>query len=385
MSSRRRPLRRVATLILAVSLTAAAFASPASAALANVDIGGGVTPAVAPDGHGSGATPTQVSPGKVAGFHIWVQNRDAANLNTFFMRAVTTATPLGAYWSRNGGDPQSCTNSSTDGLLCTFGALNSGDVLLITAAFTLPTGTSSSTANCKTADGAGVFPSGATSWRCVDFQFASGTGFVPGKNKSRGDLYHWYDFVATDGGPDKGATFPFCDLQANPTCTGSVLSVSNDAATRNNVQSTTVTAPNVEDVFNTAYGKTGLAVADNLGPDFDCADSGNLPSCTSHQTTGNNAFVGQWSLVDVNSEQPFGADDFVIATLTMFGVNPNSIDGVVHLWFNGSAWINDPIVDRCASAEGPGPDQDECFWVAGSGQMTTVTVWMHNNGRIRTF
>jgi hypothetical protein len=371
MSSRRRPLRRIAVIIVAASLAAATFASPTFAALANVNIGGGAV-----GDHVSGATPPQVSPGNVAGFHLWVRNEDSANLNTFFMKAVTSATPLGAYWSRNGGPTQSCTTS--DGLQCTFGTLSSGDVLLITAAFRLPTGTSTSLTNCLP-DGstAGVAPTG-TSWRCVDFQFASGSGFVPGKNKSRGDLYHWYDFVRTDGGQDKGATFPFCDPSASA-CDDSLLTVFNtQGASKNNVQSTELTAP--AGAFNPAYGTTGLAVADNFP--FDCPPG--LTDCASHQTTGNNAFVGQWSQVDVNSEQPFG-DDFIKVTLTMYGVNPNSIDGVVHLWFDGTDWHEDTITDRCDSASGPGPDQDECFWATGSGQNAIVSVWIHNNGSIRTF
>jgi hypothetical protein len=387
MSNRRRPHRQVAVLILAASLVAATFASPAFAALANIDIGGGVTPGIAPAGHNSGATPPQVSPGKVAGFHLWVKNRDAANLNTFFMKAVTSATFVGAYWSRNGGDPVACIPA--DGALCSFGALNSGDELNITAAFTLPPGTTAVEDNCLKPNEGGVGHTG-TSWVCVDFQFASESGFVLPKpkkgNNSRGDLYHWHDSVATDVGPDKGATFPFCDLQGNPTCAGSVLSVSNNAATRNNVQSTKVTAPNVEDVFNTAYGKTGLAVADNLGPDFDCEDSGNLPTCTSHQTTGNDAFVGQWSLIDVNSDLNLDPA-YIIVVLSMYGVNPNSIDGVVHAWFDATdeIWKERTVNDPCDTVAGPGPEQDECFWVAGSGQVTTVTIWMHNNGRARTF
>lgn len=383
MSTRRRPLRLVATLILAASLAAATFASPALGALANIDIGGGTVV----DSHLRAATPPQVSPGNVAGFYLWIRNEDSAKLNTFFMKAVTTATPLGAYWSREGEEGlHSC--STTDGLQCTFGALESGDVLRITAAFTMPSGTSQNTVNCKPSTGAGFGPTTEASWRCVDFQFASGSGFVPGKNKSRGDLYHWYDFAATDTGADRGAQFPFCDLSATePDCDADLLTVFNTTgATRNNVQSTKVTAPDTidDDVFNSAYGTTGLAVADNFP--FSCADANSLPSCTTHETSGANGFVGQWSQVDVNSEQTFDGE-FIRIDISMYGVNPNSIDGVVHLWQDaGGVWHERTISDECPSADGPAEGQTtECFWVSGSGQVANVSIWTFNNGRARTF
>jgi hypothetical protein len=357
------------------------LASTAVAAIADIKVGGGPTvgdPLRA-------ATPTQVSPGNVAGYYLWIRNDDPANLSTFFMKAMTDSTPVGAYWSRN-GETTTHTCGTGDPLVCDFGALNSGDEIQITAAFeAVP-----STQHClpainPPANSGGFAPTTETSYACVDFQFGANSGFVEekGKNKSRGDAYHWFDFAATDTGADRGATFPFCDLQADPTCTGSVLSVSNNAATRNNVQSTKVTAPAVDEVFNTAYGKTGLAVADNLGPDFDCADIGNLPTCTSHEANGNDAFVGQWSRVDVNSEQPLDPE-YIIVELQMYGVNPNSIEGVVHAWF-AVTWQERTVNDECDSASGPGPDQDECFWVSTTGQITTGTVWLHNNGSIRTF
>jgi hypothetical protein len=382
MSYRRRPHRQVAVLILAASLVAATFASPAAAALATVDFGGGVTPGIAPAGHSTGATPQQVSPGKVAGFHIWVLNRDTAKLNTFYMRAVSTAAPLGAYWSRNGGAPQPCSITS-DGLGCTFGALESGDVLNITAAFTLPPGTSTSDPNCAKVGEPGVVPTGG-SWRCVDFQFASGSGFVPGKNKSRGDLYHWKDFVRTDTLADEAAQFPFCDLSDDPLdCDSSLLTINNGTnVNKNNVQTTELTAP--DDAFDSVFGTTGLAVADNTG--LTCPSGTTL--CAGHQgTTGNNGFQGQWSKIDVNSETLY-PDAFIKVTLMMYGVSPNSVDGVIHLWQTSvqpEIWDEIDITADCASAAEPPANDPECIWVTGSGNVTTVIVWLHNNGRARTF
>jgi hypothetical protein len=355
------------------------LASTAVAATANVDIGGGSVV----NFDARAATPTQVSPGNVAGFYLWIQNDDPANLSSFFMKAFTASTPLGAYWSRNGESAKHGCDTS-NGLVCAFGALNSGDEILITAAFYA----NSSTANCMPdqlpANSGGFEPTDEDSFACVDFQFGADSGFVEGKgkNKSRGDAYHWYDFVATDTTSDQAAQFPFCDLSETPLdCETDLLTISNGTgANRNNVQSTALTAP--AGAFNSAHATTGLAVADNFP--FSCPTG--IATCTAHETTGSKGFVGQWSQADVNSEQTFG-DAFIRVDLAIYGVNPNSIDGVVHLWESApGVWQERTISDECPSAAGPDEGQtSECFWASGSGQVANVSIWMHNNGSIRTF
>jgi hypothetical protein len=387
MSERRRPLRLVFTLVLSMSLIGAMLASNAIAATANIHIGGGITP-----GTGArAATPTQVSPGNVAGFYLWIRNDDPANLSSFFMKAFADAgvSPLGAYWSRNGETPPHPCDTS-NGLMCSFGALNSGDVIRITAAFRLPTATGQNHDHCLPSgspDGFG--PTGESSWRCIHFQFGANSGFVEnkGKNKSRGDAYHWYDYAATDTGTDRGAQFPFCQDPANPTtaCTDLLTVFNTQTANRQNVQATQVIAP--EGAFNTEFGKSGIAVAD--GAPFVCPsgivkENPGDADCISHQgTTGSNKFEGQASDVSVNSEQTFG-DDLVHITITMYGVNPNSIDGLVHIWQIGDTWFQRDVTTRCPSAAGP-TDATECFWVSGSGQAAVVDVWARNNGKWGNF
>jgi hypothetical protein len=380
MSERRRPLRLVFTLVLSTSLIGAMLASSAIAKTAAIDIGGGVIV----DTHARAATPTQVSPNKVAGFYLWIRNEDPANLSSFFMKAFTDATPLGAYWSRNGGGPNGCDTSS--GLMCSFGALNSGDEILITAAFTVP---ASSTEHCLILDRPGFSPPDGVPHVCVHFQFGANSGFVEdkGKNKSRGDAYHWYDYVTTDTGADRGATFPFCQDPAHPTpeCNARLTVFNTETASRQNPQATKVIAP--AGAFNSFYGSTGLAVAD--GSAFSCPsgivkENPEDADCSSHQgTTGSNKFEGQASDVSVNSEQTFG-NDFVHITITMYGVNSNSIDGLVHIWQIGDTWFQRDVTTRCPTAAGP-TDMNECFWAAGSGQSAVVDVWARNNGKWGNF
>ena len=52
----------------------------------------------------------------------------------------------------------------------------------------------------------------------------------------------------------------------------------------------------------------------------------------------------------------------------MYGVNPNSVDGVIHLWFNGTAWQEEIIGTKCFDANGPSSQvPGPCFWASGIG------------------
>jgi hypothetical protein len=376
--------QRISTLLTTASLlltmTAVSVALPAStlAALANVNSSGGTVPGTT----ARAATPAQVSPGNVAGFYLWVRNDDTANLNTFSLTAKSNATPLGAYWKRPADTGY--TNCTTSGdLKCNFGTLNSGDVLLIVAAFVVPGTPSTSNANCKPSGGNGFGPTTEASWVCADFQFNSGSGNVPGKNKSRGDAYHFYDYAATDVGIDAGAGFPFCNKATpNVACDAGLLTVFNAGhASRTDIQTTKLTAP--DGAFNSLHGTTGLAVRDNFA--FACPAISGTATCASHEGTGAGGFLGQWSDVDVNSEQSFGTD-FIRIDLQMYGVNANSVDGVIHLWSDGTLWHEEVIGTKCPGSSGPATGQTTpCFWASGSGNVADVSIWTHNNGNFRTF
>ena len=70
----------------------------------------------------------------------------------------------------------------------------------------------------------------------------------------------------------------------------------------------------------------------------------------------------------------------------MYGVNANSIDGVVHIYTldGGVTWFQETITDKCP--DGPAADQtSSCFSATGSGKLADVTIWTHNNGNFKTF
>jgi hypothetical protein len=384
MVTRGRTLRAVAAIVIATALLASSFASTL-AAVANVGIGGGWDTHFFNTTGVSGATPTKVSPEKVAGFYLSAKNNDSANLSSFFLTATTKATPLGAFWSHSTTGPWTACDVSS-GLKCTFGAFNSGDSVYIEAAFTLPAGTSTSTTNCLTdpgrktqpANSYGVNPHDAASWVCFDFQFGANSGFVTGKNNSRGDAYHWFDFVGTDTGQDSAAQFPFCDLSAQPVdCNPALLSL-NDTKTnfgKNNPQWTQVTAPT--GAFNSLHASTAIGVADNVGSP--CTGLSTDPTQCSI------AFLGQWSKVDVNDGGNF-SPDFIQIDIGVYGVGVNKISSVYHFYTDPDTGdLTVEVLGKCGTSAGPSADNPpvSCFWATSlGGNASQVTVWTHFNGKL---
>ena len=376
MFTRGRSARAVAALFIATALLASSFASTLGA-VANVGVGGGWDTALANGAGVTGATPDKVSPGKIAGFYLFAKNNDSANLSSFFLTASTVATPKGAFWSHSTTGPWTACDVS-NGLKCTFGAFNAGDAVYVLAAFTLPSTTSTSTTNCLTdphrqkqpANSYGVDPTSA-SWVCFDFQFGASSGFVPGKNNSRGDAYHWFDFVGTDTGQDSAAQFPFCDLSAQPVDCDEALLALNDSKTnfgKNNPQWTSVLAPS--GAFNSLHASSGIGVADNVtspctgGPDDpdECAIT----------------FLGQWSQVDVNDAQDF-SPDYVRIDIGVYGVSVNKISAVYHFYFDDGA-LTVEVLGKCPTSAGPG--STSCFWASSlGGNASQVTIWTHFNGK----
>jgi len=377
---RQRISTSITTLSLLLSLTVVSVALPAStlAAVANVGVGGGWDTNKSNATGVSGATPAKVSPGKVAGFYLSAKNNDSANLSSFFLTASTAATPLGAFWSHSTGGPWTACDVSS-GLKCTFGAFNSGDAVYVEAAFTLPTGTSTSTTNCLTdpnrktqpANSYGVDPQNAASWVCFDFQFGANSGFVPGKNNSRGDAYHWFDFVGTDTGQDSAAQFPFCDESAVVVACNTSLLALNDSKNnfgKNNPQWTQVLAPS--GAFNSLHASSGIAVADNV--QSPCTGGPNDPAECSI------AFLGQWSQVDVNNATDF-SPAYVQVDIGVYGVGVNKISHVYHFYQVSGVW-NVETLNKCSTSAGPGTAP--CFWAASlGGNASQVTIWTHFNGK----
>ena len=370
-----------------VAVLAGLMAAPITqAATANLTLNGGLDSAGTKI---SGATPGAVSPGKVAGFYVTVKNNDTANLPTFFLSGVNSkATPFGAYWFYTNA-PGTAFPCQTNPMTCTFGTLASGASVTVVAAFTLPSTASADTSkNCySNADHtplqSGVQPTTST-FVCADFKFSSNQGNVPGKNKSRGDEFHWMDWVSTDvDARNEAAQFPYCDASGTNVCSNALLSLSDNTSlssspSRFNIQYTQVAVPNAL-AFDSLHGSSGIHVADGgLVPAIDnCAGD----CATAVANAG--GFLGEVSLVEVNSGQNFDPD-WIVTTIAMLGVNANKVDGVVH--DTGGAEAD--VLGKCPSAAGPDETTpfEGCFWaVNGSGNTVIVTVYTHTNGKLRNF
>jgi hypothetical protein len=372
-----------------VAVLAGLMAAPITqAATANLTLNGGLHSAGEPKT--TGAQPLAVSPGKVAGFYVTVKNNDTANLPTFFMSATSSAAPVGAYWfnSDGSGTAHSC---DTSPMKCDFGVFASGTEVTIVAAFTLPGGTSNATTNCYPADPtkrtalmSGVLPDPVNdTFVCVDFKFSSSQGNVPGKNKSRGDEFHWMDFVSTKVDPkNEAAQFPYCDQSAPEACDSNLLSVSDNTtlssnANRFNVQYTRVVVP--ASAFDAADKTGAIHVKDGdpqatVNCDADCLDTVNAAG----------GFLGEVSQIDINSGATFDPD-WIVTTIGMLGINASKVDGVVH----DVGTATPDMLGRCADASVPDPDTTPdagCFWAVNGGANTAiVTVYTHGNGKLRNF
>lgn len=387
---------KLASSLAATALLVGLVAAPTSlAATANVLLNGGTTTTPPLE---RAATPLEVSPGKVAGFYIAVKNADTSNLPTFFMTASSLAAPYGAYWYPAGTtDYHACTTSP---LRCDFGTFSAGSEAVVVAAFTVPTsaGDLSSTKNCKpsspTDKQRGFALSDTTeveqTWACVDFKFASSQGNVPGKNQSRGDEFHWYDFVSADVDPkNEAAQFPYCDLSVTPgdnsDCPQGLLSLNNSLSLSNspnrlNIQYTKVDVSD-SGAFDSDHGTSGIHVAD--GGSFTIICTG---ACDT-QVAANGGFLGETSVVDVNSGEPFTG--FIKTTIGMLGVHASDVDGVVHETGVVPNIATVVIDEECPSADGPdltATDPHECFWAAdGPGNTAIVYVYTHVNGKLKAF
>jgi hypothetical protein len=389
---------KLASSAATVALLVGLFAAPTSlAATANLTLNGGLTSAGTKV---TGATPLAVSPGKVAGFYVTVKNDDTSNLPTFFMAASTTATPYGAYWFPSDGTQATgpAHTCQTSPLSCDFGTFSSGAAITVVAAFTLPSGTSNATTNCypsdptkRTALQFGVLPDPANdTFVCVDFKFSSNQGNVPGKNKSRGDEFHWMDFVSTKVDPkNEAAQFPYCDLSVTPgdlsDCPTNLLSLNNSttlsSSNRNlNLQYTKVVAP--AQAFDSNHGTSAIHVSDGVATNLCGTDE----SCLSIVSTGG-GFLGETSTVDVNSAQVFSSA-WIVTTIGMLGAKASDIDGVVHTYTDELNVAHTDYIGKCPSVDGPDETTptEGCFWaVSGSGNTAVVTIYTHYNGKLRTF
>jgi hypothetical protein len=305
----------------------------------------------------SGASSSSVAAGKTVGFFEWLHNNTPSNISQLYMNATTTptATLVGASWTIQ-DDAQTVLRQGTcvptTASLCSFGALNSGETVYVTAAFT----TSANLAN------------GAT--QKVLFTF-NATGNPPGKNQSHGDVVPLADEISISNNGDADGDFNF---------NGTEVAVATAPVGGNNRQSTSLT-----------LGGTlvGAAVADNPQLSTPCNASliGAFPtwfSCSllSSLTSVVEAGNGK-EFNNPNEGNPnFGTPG--IKVIVSFKDPKNQLVGsnpfAYHYWEDASGAHAELITSPCVMSGGFPTNSGPCLTVVNNKQ---VIVWLTHNGNMR--
>jgi hypothetical protein len=285
-------------------------------------LGVGTASAATPGWGGSQAAAIlgSVGPGKDAGFIVTLKNAGPGNISTLSLKADKAASYV---------SDSRC--QMTPVLTCFFGAQNVGVEIVFRVAFT--TG------------GAGSFT--------VNFS-ESTNGFASDKGgHSRGDINSFPGTVSVTNG---GGNF---DGGVN---VGGDTYSDNQTVGRNNVQATKLEG---------AAALTPVTIQDGITSGIAC----NAAKCS-------NAF-GEWSKLNVNNGQVFGAPFKV--TLTIYGKSvPNGATAanivVLHTLDDGVT--TQTISADCSPSTGT-PTNAECRTVTKVGTNYQIVVWLFENGGIR--
>lgn len=273
--------------------------------------------------------PATVSPGANAGYTFTIANRGKSNISQLYLTSSATTSPTYLASTRAG-----C--QTTPVLYCAFGALNSGDVIDITIAYTTPT-------------------TGSTS--SVTFQLnATGVTFSDKGGNSRGDTLNLPMTTALNGGKDFAGGFNLV---------GGSTFANNPDLGRRNIQSGAVTLP---------LGAVNIPVTLEDGLPNDAFDCSAVVACS-------NAF-GQWTALNVNKGATY--PDGIKLVLTILGREvPNSatVDTIdlIHVLDDDTAYV---ISARCAG-DGLLNGTTECIKVTRVGNNYQIVAWLLSNGGTR--
>lgn len=336
--------------MMAAALVASVVgAGTASAATPNWSVGHGTSYLAFP-APTSGASSTAVSAGARVGFFEWLHNGDTSNISQLFLNASTspTATVFGAQWTIKDVTDLITVRSGTcptaTPLVCSFGALNSGQTVYVVVAYTLSSSLSDGTVES------------------ASFDFNT-TGTPPGKNKSHGDLNSIGDSVTVTKNGDAAGDFNFDQ---------STFTVAdNQKITGKNQQATSATFAEV---------LTGASVGDSptlqipcdgtLLPGFDCSTLTSLVSAVE---------VGNGKSFNNTSGGPG------IKVVVVFSQSPSQLSGstpFVYHYYTDAFGVGhaELITEACTYDSNNLPtNSNPCLTVGNK----MATVWLFHNGGLR--
>lgn len=351
-----RTWRKLGGLIFASLLAASLFGGTAQAAQPTWPVGHGTawqTPLA-----DSGASSSSVAAGSKVGFFEWLHNPGSSNISQLYVNATTSLSVVGAVFTikadaANGTEttvrgPLPCAPTTT--WLCSFGALNAGQTVYLTAAF----GT-----DATLRDGSNVD---------VRFEF-NATGTPPGGNKSHGDFVPLPDSVLISKNADADGNFNWD--QATD------FHVASAPAGGNNKQSTSLSigsfligasvndSPSLTPATCNSALVAEIVAANPANSWFNCSL---LTSLTSAIQAGNGK-----TFTDTNGVP-------LIKVIVSFKNAPSQLTGTHPFVYHVNAAGTDAelITTTCPSG-GPTALSGQCLTVGHN----LVTVWLAHNGGLR--
>lgn len=311
----------------------------------------------------SGASSSSVSAGKTAGFFEWLHNQTSSNISQLYMNASTTpgSTLVGAAWTikdASEGFVRSGTCAPTTASLCSFGALNSGETVYVTLAFSI---------SPNVADG--VTESLAASFNA--------TGTPPGKNQSHGDVVPLTDSILVSKNGDAAGDFNFTGI--------SDLSITDSPVGGNNRQSTqlVVGGAQVGASVNDSPSLTPAKCNDALVAEIVAQNPLNSWFTCSQLTTLTSAVeVGNGKLFTSPLNDPNGTP--LIKVIVSFKNAPNQFTGsnppfAYHYYVIGTVEHAELITATCVPSSGVPTNSGPCLTVTNG----IATVWLTHNGGMR--
>jgi len=336
------------------------------------------TPTVAwgtftPDTVTTGAQPALVSAGRTASFTVSLRNDDTSTISQLYLKAVTQASQpapevTGLYYVSTSRSTCTQPSSKQTTLSCSFRNVKPQDVITVQVGYTVPLGAATSclqgraknfAAPVSTIAGANMF--------CVDFVWSTtGATTSDQNNTSHGDVWNFYDGVATSADANVGSTYVFDSKQ---------FSVANGALNGTNGQSTKI------EVNQTLQGVTA-SDGTPIGS-IDCSTS--TLSATDCAAFNKYKFA-EWSefTVGTTGTQPGGAAFAITMSVNPAvyplpsGVNKNNL-AVYHTYTTPTGGTVEEIINTaCAGAT---PTLPCISSVTVSKTLVQVTILTEHNGK----
>jgi hypothetical protein len=316
------------------------------------------TPTVAwgtftPDTVTTGAQPALVSAGRIASFTVSLRNDDASTISQLYLKAVTQAAQpapevTGLYFVSTTRSTCAQPSARQTTLSCSFRNVKPGDLITIQVGYTVPLGAAATCLEGRAKnfgtplndDGTPNTIAGANMF-CVDFVWSTtGATTSDQNNTSHGDVWNFYDGVATTDSADVGSTYVFDSKQ---------FSVGNGPISATNGQSTKI------EVNQTLQGVTtsdGLPVES-----IDCSTS--TLSATDCAAFNKYKFA-EWSELTVGTTgtQPTGAAFAVTMSINPAvyplpsGVNKNNL-AVYHTYQTPTGGTVEEIIRTACAGSAP--------------------------------